>query len=359
MSHNILNAGNCQRTLTIDTPTDTDVFSSPQFHPVIVQDTMEGIWLENNTLTHRADLAMPQLGAGDALVRVRLAGICGTDLELVNGYYPFTGIPGHEFVGQIVRAPTQPHREGQRVVGEINIACGSCRMCTAGRSMHCAFRRVLGIRDWNGAFAEYLRLPLSNLIPVPDSISNEAAVFTEPLAAALKIQEQIRIRPADRVLVLGAGRLGQLIARTLALRTCELSVVARHVNQRRLLSAGGICCMPERDVPAACYDIVVEATGSPEGFHQARKAVRPQGTIVLKSTYRGELPVNVSAMVVDEITLVGSRCGAFAPALQMLQNQLLDPQPLIDARYALQDALEAFRRAAQPGALKVVICNVW
>jgi 2-desacetyl-2-hydroxyethyl bacteriochlorophyllide A dehydrogenase len=324
-----------------------------------VQDIMEGIWLENNILSHRPDLAIPQIGAGEALVRVRLAGICGTDLELVNGYYPFTGIPGHEFVGQIVRAPTQPRREGQRVVGEINIACGSCRMCAAGRSKHCESRRVLGIKDWNGAFAEYLSLPLANLIPVPDSVNDEAAVFTEPLAAALKIQEQVRIRPTDRVLVLGAGRLGQLIARTLALTACELSVVARHANQRRLLSAGGIFCMPERDVPAAYYDIVVEATGSPEGFHQARKAVRPQGTIVLKSTYRGELPVNVSAMVVDEITLVGSRCGAFAPALQMLQNQLLNPQPLIDARYALQDGLDAFKRAAQPGALKVLICNVW
>jgi threonine dehydrogenase-like Zn-dependent dehydrogenase len=320
---------------------------------------MEGIWLENNTLTNRTDLATPQIGAGEALVKVRLAGICGTDLELANGYYPFTGIPGHEFVGQIMRAPTQPHREGQRVVGEINIACGSCRMCAAGRSKHCESRRVLGIKDWNGAFAEYLSLPLANLIPVPDSVSDEAAVFTEPLAAALNIQEQIRIRPTDRILVLGAGRLGQLIAWTLALTGCELSVVARHTNQRRLLSARRIFWMAERDIPAGHFDTVVEATGSPDGFHLARKAARPQGTMVLKSTCRGNVPVNLSAVVVDEITVVGSRCGAFAPALQMLQNRLLDPQPLIDARYALQDALEAFKRAAQPGALKVVICNVW
>ena len=153
---------------------------------------MEGIWLQNNTLTYRTNLAIPEIGAGEALVKVRLAGICGTDLELVDGYCPFTGIPGHEFVGEIVRAPSHPQREGQRVVGEINIACGSWRMCVAGRSKHCESRRVLGIRDWNGAFAEYLSLPLANLIPVPDSVSDEAAVFTEPLAAALNIQEQIR-----------------------------------------------------------------------------------------------------------------------------------------------------------------------
>lgn len=318
---------------------------------------MEGIWLENKRLTYRRDLAIPQIGPADALVKVRLTGICGTDLELVNGYYPFTGIPGHEFVGEIVRAPGKPHREGQRVVGEINIACGSCRLCSTGRSKHCEHRRVLGVKDCDGAFAQYLRLPLVNLIPVPNSVSDAEAVFTEPLAAALNIQQHVRIRPTDRVLVLGAGRLGQLIAWTLRLTGCELFAVARHNNQRQRLAERHISWMAEQDVPTAFFDIAVEATGSPDGLFLARKAVRPQGTIVLKSTYRGEVAVNLSALVVDEITLVGSRCGPFQPALQLLENGQLDPRPLIDARYPLQDALAAFNRAARPGALKVLISN--
>jgi threonine dehydrogenase-like Zn-dependent dehydrogenase len=185
---------------------------------------MQSIWLENHILTLRSDVPVPALTAGQALVRVRQAGICGTDLALRDGYYPFTGVLGHEFVGEVMDAPEAPEWVARRVVGEINVACTTCAECKAGRSMHCERRTVLGIRDWNGAFAEYLKLPLANLHRVPDNLSDEKAVFTEPLAAALEIQQQVPGLSAARVLVVGAGRLGQLVAQTLALTGCDLQV---------------------------------------------------------------------------------------------------------------------------------------
>ncbi|UCF94279.1 MAG: alcohol dehydrogenase catalytic domain-containing protein [Desulfobacterales bacterium] len=318
---------------------------------------MQAAWLENNTLRHRADIPVPAPSAGEALVKVRLAGICGTDLELVKGYYPFTGIPGHEFVGEIVAAPERPDRIGERVVGEINIVCGSCRACRAGRPTHCARRTVLGIKGRDGALAEYLCLPLKNLTKVADTVSDEAAVFVEPLAAALRIQEQIRINSTDRVLVLGAGRLGQLVARILALNGCELQTAAKYAKQRNLLEKQQISWIDKKAVPEAFFDIVVEATGTVAGFDAARRAVRPGGTIVLKSTYKDALQLNPSALVVDEIRLVGSRCGPFAPALRLLQNGSVDPQDLVEARYPLKDLLQAFAHAEQPGALKVLLQN--
>jgi threonine dehydrogenase-like Zn-dependent dehydrogenase len=196
---------------------------------------------------------------------------------------------------------------------------------------------------------------VENLHEVPDGVTDEAAVFTEPLAAALEIQEQIQIRPAQRVLVVGAGRLGQLVARTLALSGCELSVVVRHARQTELLQLAGIRGCHEEDVPERKMDVVVEATGSPAGFELARRAVRPRGTMVLKSTYAGDLTANFSAVVVDELTLVGSRCGPFSPALTLLANRLVDPTPLIQARYRLEDGLAAFDQAASPGVLKVLL----
>jgi threonine dehydrogenase-like Zn-dependent dehydrogenase len=215
-----------------------------------------------------------------------LAGICATDLELVKGYYPYTGILGHEFVGEIVQAQGALERVGERVVGEINVACGKCNTCLKGQSSHCEWRTVLGIINRNGAFAEYLCLPLKNLIPVPDSISNEAAVFTEPLAAALEIQEQITIKPTAKVLIVGAGRLGQLIAQTLALIGCHLQVVARHEKQRQLLAARKIAWITENSLQKQTFDIVIEATGSVDGFTLAYQAVRPTGIIVQKYLQR-------------------------------------------------------------------------
>jgi threonine dehydrogenase-like Zn-dependent dehydrogenase len=315
---------------------------------------MRALWLENQRLSLRADAPRPSLPPGEALVRVRLAGVCGTDLELVRGYYPYTGIPGHEFVGEVAAAEDSGWI-GRRVAGEINAACGHCGSCRAGRATHCERRSVLGIRGRDGAFAEYLALPLANLHPLPDGVPDAAAVFAEPLAAALEIQEQVAVRPGDRALVVGAGRLGQWVAQTLALTGCELSVVARHPRQRSLLQARGIRWVDEDGLPERQFDLAVEATGSPSGFGLALRALRPRGTLVLKSTYRGELAVDFSALVVDEITLVGSRCGPFAAALRLLERKAVDPAGLVEAEYPLERGLEAFEHAARPGALKVLL----
>jgi threonine dehydrogenase-like Zn-dependent dehydrogenase len=315
---------------------------------------MRSLRLENQRLFIREDAPMPEPEPGEALVRVRLAGICGTDLELVKGYYPFAGIPGHEFVGEVVAAPNEAWL-GRRVVGEINLPCGRCDTCRSGRAPHCEWRTVLGIRGRDGAFAEYLALPPANLHAVPDSVPDRAAVFAEPLAAALEIQRQVPVGPEDRVLLVGAGRLGQLIARTLALTGCELAVVARHSRQKQLLADRGIRCLDDGQIPPRRFDVAVEATGAPAGFDLARRAVRPRGTLVLKSTYRGDLSVNLSALVVDEITVVGSRCGPFGAALRLLESKAVDPAVLIDAEFPLERALEAFELAAKPGVLKVLV----
>jgi 2-desacetyl-2-hydroxyethyl bacteriochlorophyllide A dehydrogenase len=316
---------------------------------------MLGVWLEDQKIRLRDDLPIPEPPAGEALLKVRLAGICATDLEMRRGYYPFTGILGHEFVGEVIHSPAEPSLEGQRVVGEINASCGTCRACKAGRPTHCENRTVLGILYRNGAFAEYMTLPVENLHIVPDSIADEAAVFTEPLAAALEIQQQVHIQPAERVLVIGAGRLGQLVAQTLALTGCELKVVTRHATQERLLAVRGIATCREEAVPARDLDVVVEATGSPQGFALARRAVRPRGTIVMKSTYKGEMQINFSSIVVDEITLIGSRCGPFLPALNLLESGKIEPRPLISARYPLVEAEKAIQHAGLPGALKILL----
>jgi threonine dehydrogenase-like Zn-dependent dehydrogenase len=319
---------------------------------------MRAVWLENQVLSFRKDVPVPGLLKGEALVKVRLAGICGTDLELVKGYYPYCGIPGHEFVGEVVQAPAAPRRIGQRVVGDINIACGECADCLASRHGHCKNRRVLGIKNHDGAFADYLSLPLQNLIPIPETVSDAAAVFTEPLAAALQIQQQIQIGDVDNVLVIGAGRLGQLIARTLASVAGQLTVVARHPSQQVLLTAHDIDWIQEDGIRDRSFDIVIEATGSPDGFAMARQAVRPRGTIVLKSTYTdtngAKWPFQLSSLVVDEITLMGSRCGPMAAALDQLEKKQVDPTGLIAKRYFLNDALAAFEHAAAPGALKIL-----
>jgi threonine dehydrogenase-like Zn-dependent dehydrogenase len=321
---------------------------------------MLGLWLEAQELSLRKQLSAPSLPTGEALIRVRLSGICGTDLELARGYYPFTGVPGHEFVGNIIDIPGASAALnaawiGKRVVGEINAVCGECEQCRNGRPTHCENRTVLGIVNRDGVHAEYTSLPLANLHIVPDSVPDEAAVFTEPLAAALEIQEQVHIQPADRVLLIGAGRLGQLVAQTLILAGCDLRVVARHPIQQKLLTGRGIKLITEDEVQPRSWDVVVEATGSPSGFELARRALRPRGTLVLKSTYRGEMTVNWSPFVVDEITIVGSRCGPFAPALRLLERGEVDPVILIAKRYLLAKAVEAMEAAKQPGMLKVLL----
>ena len=314
---------------------------------------MRGLWLENRVLAFRDDIAIPS--AGEAIVRVSLSGICGTDLELVRGYYPFTGVPGHEFVGVVEEAKGAAEWIGRRVVGEINAACGSCATCQAGRRTHCPARTVVGIRGRGGAFADRLALPVENLHEVPAEVSDEEAVFTEPLAAALQIQAQVPLRPEQRVLVLGAGRLGTLVARTLARTGALVRVVARLPARREQLAACGIDAVAPEAITPASADVVVDCTGDPEGFARARAAVRPRGTIVLKSTYAGEASVNLSAVVVDEITVVGSRCGAFAPALDLLRARAVRLDDLVQARFPLARGVQAFAAAGEPGALKVLL----
>lgn len=313
---------------------------------------MRALWLEDQSLSLR-EIPRPEK-PGEALIRTRLSGICGTDLELVRGYYPYTGVLGHEFVGEVVACPDESWL-GARVVGEINAVCGGCEQCRGGRPTHCEQRTVLGIVGRDGVHAEYFSLPVENLHRVPENVPDEAAVFTEPLAAALEIQEQVHLRPGERVLLIGAGRLGQLIAQTLALTGCDLRVAARHPLQKTLLADRGIGLVSEEEVEPRRWDVVVEATGSPSGFDLARRALRPRGRLVLKSTYHGAMTVDWSPLVVDEITIIGSRCGPFAPALRLLARGEVDPTVLIGARCPLAQAVEAMEAARQPGALKVLL----
>lgn len=319
---------------------------------------MKGLWLEDRTLQLRDDLPLPEPKPEEARVRVLQAGVCNTDLELIRGYYPYTGILGHEFVGIVEAIPAATETTlavGQRVVGEINAACGTCHYCQHDLSRHCEARSVLGIVNRNGAFATYLSLPLTNLHPVPDSVSTDAATFVEPLAAALEIQEQVQIGTSDRVVVIGDGKLGQLVAQTLALTGCDLLAVGRHGEKLANLAARGITTGFAAAIAPRSFDVAVECTGNPEGFELARQALRPRGTLVLKSTYAGPLNLNASALVVDELTLVGSRCGPFDKALDLLARQAIAVEPLIAARYSLDRGLEAVERARQRGTLKVLV----
>ncbi len=314
---------------------------------------MKSLWLENEELSYKENTPQPTK-EDEALIRVTLAGICGTDLEMVRGYYPFSGVPGHEFVGEVVKSKDKSWI-GQRVVGEINVSCQKCEACLNGRKSHCENRSVLGIFDRDGVFAEYVTLPLRNLHRVPNSVPDEKAVFTELLAAALEIPEEVHIHPTDRVLLIGAGRFGQLIAQVLQLTGAYLRVVARHPLQQKLLKERGIKLISEDEIEAKRWDVVVDATGSASGFEMARQAIRPRGTLVMKSTYKGDMQVNFSSIVVDEINIVGSRCGPFAPALRLLESDLIHPLNMISAEYTLQNGLKAFEKAAERGILKVLL----
>lgn len=314
---------------------------------------MKALWLEDRTLHFRDDLPVPQPAVGEALIRVLQAGICNTDLEMVRGYRPFTGVLGHEFVGIVEDRPIE--LSGRRVVGEINISCGTCSACERGHPTHCDNRTVLGIRGRNGAFAEYLTLPTRNLHLVPDDVDTDAATFVEPLAAALRIQEKVSISTADRVLIVGTGKLGRLIAQTLALTGCRLQVVGRRRHELQLPVAEHIVVELASEIPPRSFDIAVECTGNPEGFEIARRSLRPRGQLVLKSTYAGRLELDVAALVVDEITLIGSRCGPFAWGLRLLEEKRIDVESLIGARYPLNEGLLALEMAGKPGALKVLL----
>ena len=314
---------------------------------------MKALWLSGGRLRLREDLTLPATAPGEARVRLLTAGICGTDLALVDALYPFEGVPGHEFVGVVEEGPGS--LTGRRVVGEINATCGRCPECLAGRAKHCRARTALGIRGRNGAFAEYLQLPADNLHPVPDSVTTDAAVFTEPLAAALDIVERFPPNPGDAVLVVGTGRLGQLVCRVLGASGARVIAVGRNPDKLARLEGIVAGTLPGEDVEPRSFAVAVECTGDPSGLPIALRALRPQGTLVLKSTYPQPLKLDIATLVVDELRLVGSRCGPFDAALRLLQEQRVEVESLIDARYPLTAGVEAFAHSRRPGVLKVLL----
>lgn len=303
------------------------------------------------------ELPQPKPGPGEVLIRVSLAGICGTDLQILKGYHNFRGVMGHEFVG-VVAGPDDSPWLGQRVVGEINIGCGVCDLCLEGLGNHCRGRRVLGIKEHDGAFAQYLTLPAVNLHPEPPEVPDEAAVFTEPLAAALRVMETVPISPEDRILVVGDGSLGLQISWVLALNGAQVSLAGHHPEHLALARPYGVETFLDKDLPAGDYQVVVEASGSPGGLELALSRVRPQGTVILKSTYAGQFPLDPAAVVVPEVRLAGSRCGPFSPALRLLRQGWVDPRPLIARTFPLSQGLAALEWARRPGTLKVLLdCN--
>lgn len=297
---------------------------------------------------------VPERLPGEALVRVRLAGICNTDQELVRGYMGFRGIPGHEFVGVVEEADDRSW-VGERVVGEINCVCHDCPSCRAGRPRHCLNRTVLGIVNRDGAFAEHLVLPVENLHRVPEEVPDEIAVFTEPVAAAFRILEQVSVGSGDRVIVLGDGKLGQLVAQVLHARTSRLTCVGKHPGKLGLLEDLGIGTVLAGGEIEGGADIVVEATGSAAGFESALRLVRPEGTLVLKTTVARPVSVDLSLAVIGEIRIVASRCGPFAPALEALAKGDVVVRPMISDTFGLEDAVEAFGRADASGVVKVLL----
>ena len=300
------------------------------------------------------DVAGPAPGPDDALVRVHLAGICSTDLQILAGYMGFVGIPGHEFVGELVEGPAE--LTGRRVVGEINYACGECPTCRQGLRRHCPHRRVMGIVGADGAFAEYLAVPVANLHPVPDGVPDEAAVFTEPLAAAFSILEQVRLGSGDDVVVLGDGKLGLLCAQVLAGTGAAVTLVGKHAANLALVAGRGVATTPlDAWEPGGDAGCVVDATGSAAGLALALAAVRPRGTLVLKSTVADRHNLSLAPLVINEVTVVGSRCGVFPPALRALTEGAVAVTALIDRIVPLTAGVEALAHAARPGVRKVVL----
>jgi threonine dehydrogenase-like Zn-dependent dehydrogenase len=335
---------------------------------------MKALRYKNQKLT-LANVDRPVIN-GEALVRVTLSGICNTDLEIARGYAGFEGTLGHEFVGVVesLRADgalarplgraqsTEPLltpglMPGDRVVGEINAGCGACDLCQSGDSRHCANRTVLGIVGRDGAHAEFLKLPLVNLLPVPPEISDERAVFAEPLAAACGILERVSIDKRTRVAVIGDGKLGLLCAQVIGTTGADVTLVGKHdsklaIAKRRAIETKTIS---EVNNLSRHFDVVVEASGSPSGFALALDLLRPRGVLVLKSTFHGSTEMNAARIVVDEISVVGSRCGRFAPALELLKSNAVDVESLISDEFSLAAGVRAMARAAEPGVLKVLL----
>ena len=331
---------------------------------------MRALVFRNNVLALEKNYPLPDLRSGEALIRVIMAGICNTDLEITRGYLAYEGVLGHEFVGIVEAVHEGPGASpatyliGKRVVGDINAACyrSDCAYCQQKMFTHCPDRTTLGIVNRDGAFADYLILPVANLHLVPDNVSDEEAVFVEPLAANFEILEQVHIKPSERVIVLGDGKMGQLAVQVLALSGCEVTMVGKHEEKLALASQRGIQTRLLEEVegtqfaePASRVDLVVECTGSAPGLELALRLVRPRGTVILKSTVADKSTLNLAPIVIDEIGVQGSRCGPFAPAIRALSQRTVDVHPLMSARYSLDDGLAAFEYAAQKGVLKVLV----
>ncbi len=319
---------------------------------------MKALRYENRGLSV-AEVASPHEMAGEAVVRVTLSGICNTDLEIVRGYAGFAGTLGHEFVGVVERAPDAAHLVGQRVVGEINAGCGHCALCLAGDARHCPRRTVLGIVGRDGTHAERLRLPVVNLLTVPAEVADERAVFTEPLAAACGITERVEIRSDMRVAVVGDGKLGLLSAQALKAQSgAHVTLIGKHEHKLAVARRRGAETLLVNDLEeglSRAFDVVVEASGAGAGFALALDLTRPRGTLVLKSTFQGATEIDAARIVVDEISLVGSRCGRFAPALELLRRDAVDVASLITDEFPLADGLRAMERASESGVLKVLL----
>ncbi len=314
---------------------------------------MKAICWDGDAVTLDSSYPPPVPDPYTAIVKVHLAGICSTDLQIFKGYMKFRGVPGHEFVGSVSQGPKE--WLGKRVVGEINFGCGKCEFCARDLTRHCPNRTVMGIVNADGAFAEYVAVPAENLHPVPGSISDEQAVFTEPLAAAFEILRQIQISTGDEILIIGDGKLGSLCAQVLRLTGAKVTVLGKHRDKLELIKRAGVRTMLLNDWQPHLFDVVVEATGSAVGLELAISAVRPRGTLVLKSTIAGAHQVSLAPLVINEINLIGSRCGVFPDALEALAANNTSVVPLIEQVYPLEQGIEAIQHAARPGARKILL----
>jgi len=318
---------------------------------------MKALYLHRGQLSLLDDHPVPVLNHDEALLRIKLAGICGTDLALLKGYADFNGTPGHGFVAEVIEVGDEASAEwlGKRVVAEVNQWCGRCEQCSRKQFSHCLNRQVIGIRDHQGAFAEQLVVKVKTLHAVPDNVSDRQAVFIEPLAAAFRLVEQLQNRDYQDVLLVGAGRLGQLIAQVMALQGKQLKVVVRHERQRELLQGLQLDCISEVDVAAKSVDVAIDATGHPSGLTLALKALRPCGICLMKSSYPEPLSLDLSQLVIDEVELVGSRCGPFEMAIDALANGRIEVERLIDACYPLSAYQKAFADISATGVIKVLL----
>jgi threonine dehydrogenase-like Zn-dependent dehydrogenase len=314
---------------------------------------MQALFWNGRDLEFTGAYPEPAGSAQTALVKVHLAGICATDLQIFKGYMSFTGVPGHEFVGTVVHGPAE--LANKRVVGEINFGCGECESCARGLRRHCPNRSVMGILNADGAFAEYIAVPVANLHLVPDNVDDKEAVFVEPLAAAFEILEQIPVSHSDDVLVLGDGKLGNLCAQVMRLASAHVTVMGKHDDKLRLLRQAGIRTIRVDSERTERFDIVIEATGSAAGLQAALGYLRPRGTLVLKSTISGNHELSLAPIVINEINVVGSRCGPFAPAIQALKERGITVTPLIERIYPLTDGVNAVTHASGRGTKKILL----